>query len=239
MTAYPQKHSRLLLPALPVGTFLFPLVQIQLSFLTTASILSTRFGAGAMSLLLLLCFSGSSMQAQTTTSSPAPVSAQTPEPQDDDHLPFMKSDQRHGPGLTEAEPPSVAGLLARTFGALLVIIGLIVAGTWGLRRFGRTSFGNAAADAPALAVLSSVSLGDRRTLSVVRFGDATLLVGSTPQGITLLATEKNDDPEPVPAAHIPTRVSVADLLEREEGAESRSFARELSQAQQRETHRNG
>jgi flagellar biogenesis protein FliO len=37
--------------------------------------------------------------------------------------------------------------------------------------------------------LSSVTLGANRTLSVVRFGEKTLLVGSTAQSIALLATE--------------------------------------------------
>jgi flagellar protein FliO/FliZ len=163
-----------------------------------------------------------------TNSAPSPVAAEpaaTPLPAEssaksaDDRIPFMaQSGSEAG-----AEAPSAAGLLMRTLGALLLIIGLIAAAAWGLRRFGGARFGAPSEDAPELAVLTTISLGDKRSLAAVRFGGRLLLIGSTAQSITLLAT---DDPKPV--WDVQAR-SVADLLE--EG-ETPSFEQSLIRAGQ-------
>jgi flagellar biosynthetic protein FliO len=120
-------------------------------------------------------------------------------------LPFQLNEQ------ATSEAPSISGLLARTFGALLLIIGLIAAAGWGLRYFGIVNFGKPAADTAGLKVLNTVSLGDRRSLNVVKFGERTLLIGSTTQGLTLLA-EQNDEPEAL-GAYMPTVRTVTDLLD--------------------------
>jgi flagellar biosynthetic protein FliO len=123
------------------------------------------------------------------------------------------------------EAPSTAGLFVRTLGALLLIVGLIVAVAWGLRRFGGAHFGVPSEEAPELAVLATVSLGDRRALSAVRFGDRLLLVGSTAQAITLLATRV------CPPRNVTPRMrSVADLLREDEPP---SFEQALSLADER------
>jgi flagellar biosynthetic protein FliO len=178
-------------------------------------------------LLLILCIPLLTAQAQPE---------QAPEPpapdQNYEQLPFMTERNRERETIG-AEAPSVAGLLMRTLGALLLIVGLIGAATWGLRKFGGARFAQTTTDAPALEVLSTVSLGERRSLSVVRFGDATLLVGSSPQNITLLASHKTHGREPEAENKIPARVSVADLLEREET--NADFAQELARATESET----
>jgi flagellar biosynthetic protein FliO len=142
--------------------------------------------------------------AQTTTSeipSASPqVTPESPVAPANDHLPFMKADE------TAVEAPSTGGLLIRTLGALLLIVGLIIGGAWALKRFAGNRFNTKSDEGPALTVLSTVSLGDRRSLSVVRFGDRTLLLGSTQQSITLLSTES-----PTEIAPVLTR-SVAELL---------------------------
>ena len=56
-----------------------------------------------------------------------------------------------------------------------------------------------------MAVLNSLSLGERRSLTIVRFGDRTLLLGSTAHAVTLLAEAEPDD-------FMPPARSVADLL---------------------------
>jgi flagellar biosynthetic protein FliO len=139
---------------------------------------------------------------------PAPVAAVSPEPAPvaspspaDDRLPFMATEEREGHG----QPPSAMGLLVRTLGALLLIVGLIVAAAWGMKRFGGARFGTPLEDAPPLAVLNSLSLGERRSLTIVRFGDRTLLLGSTPQAVTLLAEAETENFSPQPR-------SVADIL---------------------------
>jgi flagellar biosynthetic protein FliO len=128
----------------------------------------------------------------------------------------MVADERD----THEQPPSAAGLLVRTLGALLLIVGLIVAAAWGMKRFGGARFGTPQENAPTLAVLNSLSLGDRRSLTIVRFGDRTLLLGSTAHAVTLLAEAENDDFSP------PAR-SVADILNDEKPA---AFSQELFSA---------
>jgi flagellar protein FliO/FliZ len=110
-----------------------------------------------------------------------------------------------------AEAPSVFGLVIRTFGALALIVGLIVAIAYGIRKFGGPRFGATRDDSPELSVLSSVSLGDKRSLAVVKFGERTLLVGSTAQAITLLVSEPTGS-----LASSPTPRSVAEILRDEE-----------------------
>lgn len=124
-----------------------------------------------------------------------------------------------------AEGPGAAWLMIRTLGALLLIVGLLLAATWALRRYGGARFGSSRADAPELSILSTVALGDKRSLAVVRFGDKTLLIGSTAQGITLLESESESVSE---GEREPVARSVADLL-RDDPA-PRAFERELSDA---------
>jgi flagellar protein FliO/FliZ len=128
--------------------------------------------------------------------------------------------------MNESQPenheqaPSAIGLLLRTIGALLLIVGLIVAAAWGMKRFGGARFGAPKADAPDLAVLNSIGLGERRSLAIVRFGERTLLIGSTPQAVTLIAENH---------AVTPRAQSVAEILNQ---STTNSFADELSVASQ-------
>ncbi|HYE74505.1 MAG TPA: hypothetical protein VEF04_14295, partial [Blastocatellia bacterium] len=98
------------------------------------------------------------------TSSPAPTQASATTPQnnsvntqsappastDNDRLPFMIEERQ------EAPAPSGAGLIMRTLGALMLIVGMIAAGAWALKKYGGSRFGSASPDAPALQVMSSV-----------------------------------------------------------------------------------
>jgi flagellar biosynthetic protein FliO len=126
----------------------------------------------------------------------APENKNTTEP-----LPFMaeRESEAHEPA------PSAGGLLLRTLGALLLIVGLIIAAAWGMKRFGGARFGAPKEDAPALAVLNSISLGEKRSLAIVRFGDRTLLIGSTAQSVTLLAETETEE-------IVPHFQSVAEIL---------------------------
>lgn len=146
----------------------------------------------------------SETQAQTKVL-PAPPLASVPEapPQE---LPFKLNDR---PELA-TETPSASGMLLRTFGALLLIVACIAAASWGLRYFGFAKFGKQQGETSGLKVLDTVPLGERRTLTLVRFGERTLLIGSTPQGLTLLA-EQADEAEP--ENYRPTVRTVTDLLD--------------------------
>lgn len=144
--------------------------------------------------------------AAENAGSPKPSGSQTVTPSPEikdvpDRLPFMVQSEPEN----HEQAPSAGGLMLRTLGALLLIVGLIVAAAWGMKRFGGARFGSPKADAPELAVLSSIALGERRSLAVVRFGQRTLLLGSTPQAVTLLAEDDIEDLPPRPQ-------SVAEIL---------------------------
>lgn len=111
--------------------------------------------------------------------------AQNAEPLgEDESIPFMREQEKEA----QTSGVSTGGLLVKTLGAMLLIVGLIFFGAWGLKKVGFNPLKKEAdADVPDLSVLSSVSLGTNRTLSVVKFGDRVLLVGSTAQSFTLLA----------------------------------------------------
>ena len=140
---------------------------------------------------------------------------------EDDRLPFMQNEQ----SATSAEPSS-GSLLLKTLGSMCLIIGLLFFGAWGVKKYGL--FGAKATiteDAPNLRIMSSVTVAGGQTISVIRFGERVLLVGSTAQSITLLADEYGEEsaePEKKPK-------SVSDLL----AEENASFGRELNTAQSR------
>ncbi len=135
-------------------------------------------------------------------------------------LPFMQ--KKTTPALKQT---SSGGYLLKTLGATFLILGLIFFGAWGLKKLGLGNFKTNDDDsAPDLTILSSVSPGSGRTLSVVRFGERTLLVGSTAQSFTLLADESDENP---PFEGNPR--SVAEML----AEDNASFDDELKQAEQR------
>lgn len=163
-----------------------------------------------------------SAPAQSPADTSAPPANRPPPPlREDERLTFMTESN-----APPAEAPSAFGLLARTFGALLLITGLIVAAGYGLKKFGGPRFGQTQEGAPDLTLLSSLSLGEKRSLAVVRFGQRTLLVGSTPQTLTLLSEE---DELPIEERQLTTGSSrsVAELLR---GDTPDSFRQELSKA---------
>ena len=182
--------------------------------------------------LMILLFVQSSA-AQTPAASPAAPTnneqgnpSAAPAMSDDDRLPFMQDE--HAAATTAQS--SVGGLLLRTVGAMLLIVGLIFFGAWMVKKFG-ANFGLfqsgavAKPDAPDLIVLNSVTVGTGRTLVVVRFGERNLLVGSTAQSFTLLA----DDEKSFQKSALPSSRSVAELL----AEENNSFADELDSADER------
>lgn len=152
----------------------------------------------------------------TTTPVPTPTKPLTGD-EDEGQLPLK---------LNKATTSSGSlGLLVRTAGALLLVIGLLIAGTWAVRRFGGKKF-NGAEEYTPLNVLSTVSLGDQRTLTVVRFKDRMLLLGATAQSINLLVNEQFEAPDEVRAQNtIPKNArSVAELL----GHDDSDFEQELT-----------
>lgn len=147
-------------------------------------------------------------KAEPKTSPAPPLASVLDAPPKEDRAPFKLKEQTELASAT----PSAGGLLLRTFGALLLIVGLIAAAGWGLRYFGLINFGKQQSEAAGLKVLDTVPLGERRTLTIVKFGERTLLIGSTPQGLTLLA-EQAEEPEPQISNAMPPVRTVTDLLD--------------------------
>ena len=165
--------------------------------------------------------------AQPNSAQPNPPSAQPKKQENYERLPFMTQT----PETEIGAAPSAGGLLLRTTGALLLIVGLIVATAWGLRRLGGANLGNATDQAVELTLLGTLSLGEKRQLSAVRFGDRLLLIGSTAQAITLLAARDER-----PRSYIPPMRSVADLLAEEQplNPTQTNFERALALADERQ-----
>ena len=162
----------------------------------------------------------STTRAQSNVNPETAAVPNAPAPSEDkntsDRLPFMANTERE----SHEQAPSATGLLLRTLGALLLIVGLIVAAAWGMKRFGGARFGAPKEDAPELAVLNSIALGERRSLAIVRFGPRILLLGSTPHSVTLLAENEIENT-------VPRIQSVADILSE---TSATPFADELSTA---------
>lgn len=200
----------------------------------------TNWARAVATVACLLCFgAGAEAKLVPVEQPPAAAGAQTAQPNnsksgapaaapagqnDDDRLPFMIGPEREA----ESAPPSAVGMMARTFGALLLVIGLLIGGTWCLRRLKGSPFA-AGRDDVRLVVLKTISIGDRRTLTLVRFGDRTLLLGSTPQSVSLLASDDEEDLSAWSSSTEPPFRSVADVLaaSEDEDAQPAAFAGEL------------
>lgn len=172
--------------------------------------------------IVLMSFAISvSITAQETPAEPTPA----PEIKvmgENERIPFMNAQTEEN-----EKAPTSGGLFLKTLGAMMLIVGLVFFGAWTLKKlgFGGNNFGKSS-DAPELAILSSVSPGSGRTISVVQFGTRTLLIGSTTQTFTLLADETGRETS---FDSSPTPRSVADLL----AEEKTSFEEELSLANDR------
>jgi flagellar biogenesis protein FliO len=137
---------------------------------------------------------------------------------EDEKITFMQQEEAHS-----TENVSTGGIIFKTLGAMLIVVGLIFFGAWGLKKFGFGNKAGAQADTPELSVVSSVTVGSGRTISSVKFGNRILLVGSTPQSFTLLADGADGADEENFYTASPR--SVAELLAAEE-----SFEDELAKA---------
>jgi flagellar biogenesis protein FliO len=145
---------------------------------------------------------------------------------ENDRLPFMQTEE-----IAQTAEPSSGGMLIKTLGSMLLIVGILFFGAWGIKKFGLFGVRNGDAEnSPELKISSTVSVANGQMLSVVRFGDRVLLVGSTPQSFTLLADEYGGA---VPESNIAQK-SVSELL----AEENLNFGKELQIAQNRYSQAN-
>lgn len=71
--------------------------------------------------------------------------------------------------------------------ALGFVIGLIFISAWLLKKMSKGGFWENQANSGQIQVLTRTPLGDKRYLMVVAIAEKTLLLGVTPQNITLLS----------------------------------------------------
>lgn len=174
-----------------------------------------------IALLIIIFAACSGGLSQEPPSSEPPTEQKTEVMTENDRLPFMQTEDS-----SQTQEPTSGGMMIKTLGSMLLIVGLLFFGAWGVKKYGLfgVNIGNSGAD-PELKISSSVSVANGQTISVVRFGDRVLLVGSTPQSFTLLAEEFL---EAAPDANN-ERKSVSDLL----AEENLNFGKELQTAQNR------
>ena len=148
------------------------------------------------------------LAAANFSQAPKQIPAETPAQPvmtEDDRLSFMQSEDAPAP-----QEPSSGGLIIKSIGALLLVISLLFFGTWTLKKLGVGGKKAKDGDALSLTVLSTLSMGNGRTISTIRFGERILLVGATPQNFTLLAEEL-----PLDGEYAGNHRSVAEMLEDE------------------------
>ena len=85
---------------------------------------------------------------------------------------------------TSATTTSTAGNLMQVTLGLLVVLGLMAAAAWVLRRF-NTAKGNNAAQ---IKIIGGVSVGNRERVMVVEIADQWIVVGVAPGRVNALAT---------------------------------------------------
>ena len=92
---------------------------------------------------------------------------------------------------SHAATSSVGGSLLRTIVALVLVIGVIYAITWVLRRMRRSN--EAKASGSGLASVATLPLGAGRSLHLVRAGGDLILVGASEHGVTPIRTYTEAD----------------------------------------------
>ncbi len=75
--------------------------------------------------------------------------------------------------------------LVKMISSLLLVLGLILAVAFGAKRFMRSRFSRWQ-NAPLIQVISTTYLGPKREVSVIEVGEQYLVVGVTPNQISLL-----------------------------------------------------
>jgi len=97
--------------------------------------------------------------------------------------------------MVEPKPESFLEVMLRILGALLIVIAIILGGTWWFRK--SRMFGLVPAQSSHLNVIETRLLGSRHALHVVEYGSKRFLIADSPAGTNYLTDlEKlNDSPQ--------------------------------------------
>jgi flagellar biosynthetic protein FliO len=103
--------------------------------------------------------------------------------------PAMPALETPAPALPIAETPepSLGFPIFRTFGGLGVVLCLMIGGYFAAKKFAPSYFSKGITDRN-LKVIETLSMGDKRSISMVEVGNSRYLVGNTPHQINILAT---------------------------------------------------
>lgn len=104
-----------------------------------------------------------------------------------------------------------AGNLLQTIFALCLVLGLLGALAWFMKRYGPKAAGGSA----HLRIVGALNLGGRERIMVVEVGDQWIVVGASPGRVNALATmPKQEGVEPVAAllGHVPSASSFSEWL---------------------------
>ncbi len=100
----------------------------------------------------------------------------------------------------KTEDISITGVLMRTMGGLLVVFILMLGLAFAWKKFGMRA--PRAATGTHMELVETLSIGVKRSLSLVRVGDQMLVVGSGEHDLTLMTSMPTDQCPEIPA-HIP------------------------------------
>ena len=99
------------------------------------------------------------------------------------------------PAAATAAPSSAGSLLQVVFG-LLVVLGLLAAALWFLKRMGGGRF----APGSVVKIIGGVSVGNRERVMVVEVADQWIVIGVAPGRVSTLASMPRQDTPAVQAA---------------------------------------
>jgi flagellar protein FliO/FliZ len=109
----------------------------------------------------------------------APAQAATVQPMQTPATPGMDK-----PSAQPASAPSSAASLLQVIFGLVVVLGLLAAALWALKRFG----GMRIAGGAPLKIIGGVSVGNREKVLVLEVGEQWLVVGVAPGRVSMLTT---------------------------------------------------
>ena len=96
-------------------------------------------------------------------------------------------------------PGPSAGSLFQTLASLMLVLGLLAALAWVLKRWGPRGQVNAG----GLRIVSALNLGGRERIIVVEVGDQWIVVGASPGRVNALATMPRQESAAAPATLAP------------------------------------
>jgi flagellar biosynthetic protein FliO len=172
-------------------------------------------------LMVLMLFSSCAFGQATATSAPGPESGNVT------LSPAVAADPIQHVSTAEAQDDGMRFPVFRTLGGMGIVLSLMIGIYFGAKKFAPRYFPKAAAE-KNLKVLESLSLGDRRSISLIEVAGSRYLVGNTPQQINLLAAL------PLPISLVSEPEALPATVKEKSGRESPSPFRNLFEVEKKE-----